>query len=99
MSESTEIVFSPGRMYRRRELHEKFGGQRQGGISTPARAPFVLLITGDSGKQHGYSDEWSDDGLFLYTGEGQHGDMRLSGGNLAIRDHGKNGKALHVFEQ
>jgi hypothetical protein len=94
-----DVAFRPGQQYRRRELHEKFGGQRQGGISTPARTPFVLLITGDSGKQHGYSDEWSDDGLFLYTGEGQHGDMRLSGGNLAIRDHAKNGKALHVFEQ
>jgi hypothetical protein len=43
MNESTQIVFSPGRMYRRRELHEKFGGQRQGGISTPAKAPFIFL--------------------------------------------------------
>jgi hypothetical protein len=99
MHGNVDIAFHPGQVYRRRELHEKFGGQRQGGISTPARVPFVLLITGDSGKQYGYADEWSDDGLFLYTGEGQHGDMRLAGGNLAIRDHAKNHKALHVFEQ
>jgi hypothetical protein len=99
MNESAEVVFSPGQMYRRRDLHEKFGGQRQGGISTPAKAPFIFLITGDSGKQHGYSDEWTNDGIFLYTGEGQHGDMRLVGGNRAIRDHRENGKALQVFEQ
>lgn len=99
MKESTDIVFSPGQMYRRRELHEKFGGQRQGGISTPAKAPFILLITGESGKQHGYSDEWTNDGTFLYTGEGQRGDMSFVGGNRAIRDHQKNGKALQVFEQ
>jgi hypothetical protein len=99
MNEGTDVVFSPGQVYRRRELHEKFGGQRQGGISTPAKAPFIFLITGDSGKQHGYSDEWTEDGVFLYTGEGQHGDMRFAGGNLAIRDHLKNGKALLVFEQ
>jgi len=99
MNGSTDVVFSPGQVYRRRELHEKFGGQRQGGISTPAKAPFIFLITGASGKQHGYSDEWTEDGVFLYTGEGQHGDMRFAGGNRAIRDHLKNGKALQVFEQ
>jgi len=99
MNGSTEITFSPGQMYRRRELHEKFGGQRQGGISTPAKAPFILLITGESGKQHGYSDEWTNDGTFLYTGEGQRGEMRFVGGNRAIRDHRKDGKALQVFEQ
>jgi hypothetical protein len=96
---NTDVAFSPGQVYRRRDLHAKFGGQRQGGISTPAKAPFIFLITGDSGKQHGYSDEWTDDGIFLYTGEGQRGDMKFVGGNRAIRDHLKDGKALQVFEQ
>jgi hypothetical protein len=99
MKENTEIVFSPGQMYRRRELHKEYGGQRQGGISTPAKAPFVFLITGESGKQHGYSDEWTNDGVFLYTGEGQRGDMRLVAGNRAILDHRAKGKALQLFEQ
>src|SRR5947207_12516277 len=92
MNRSEDIVFMPGQIYRRRGLHEKFGGQRQGGISTPAKASFVLLITGESGKQHGYSDEWTNDGTFLYTGEGQRGDMRFVGGNRAIHDHRENGK-------
>ena len=99
MNGSADCTFNPGQLYRRRELHEIFGGQRQGGISTPTKAPFVLLITGDSGKQHGYSDEWTEDGLFLYTGEGQHSDMTFTKGNRAIRDHAANGKTLHVFEQ
>jgi 5-methylcytosine-specific restriction protein A len=93
------VQFNPGQLYRRRQLHEQFGGQRQGGISTPAKVPFVLLVTGDSGKQHGYADEWTEDGQFLYTGEGQRGDMKLVGGNRAIREHWTNNKALHVFEQ
>ena len=76
-----------------------WGGQRQGGISTPTKEPFIFLITGDSGRQHGYSDEWTDEGIFLYTGEGQRGDMRFVGGNRAIRDHVKNGKTLQIFEQ
>ncbi len=91
--------FNPGQLYRRFDLHQEFGGQRRGGISTPAKAPFVMLITGDSGKRHGYVDEWTEEGLFLYTGEGQHGDMTFSKGNLAVRDHAENGKSLFLFEQ
>jgi len=66
--------FVPGQRYRRRDLHERFGGQRQGGISTPGKWNFLLLFTGKSGTKHGYSDHWSDEGVFFYTGEGQHGD-------------------------
>jgi hypothetical protein len=36
MNENKHVVFSPGQVYRRRELHKEFGGQGQGGISTPA---------------------------------------------------------------
>lgn len=92
-------TFVPGQLYRRTELHNQYGGQRQGGISTPAKAPFVMLITGESGKQHGYRDEWTEDGHFNYTGEGQIGDMKFVAGNRAIRDHEAGGKTLHLFEQ
>jgi len=53
----------PGQIYRRTTLHEHFGGQQQGGISTPSRYPMILLFTGASGVQHGYEDGWSD-GVF-----------------------------------
>jgi 5-methylcytosine-specific restriction protein A len=75
------------------------GGQRQGGISTPTKRPIVLLFTGESGSDHGYQDAWLDDRPFSYTGEGQRGDMTFSRGNVAIRDHVKNGKTLHIFRQ
>ena len=91
--------FNPGQLYRRRSLHEQFGGQEQGGISTPAKATFIMLVTGHSGKRYGYTDEWTADGMFLYTGEGQHGDMVMKRGNRAIRDHRQNGKSLFLFEQ
>ena len=94
MGQNSYVTFNAGQLYRRRELHKQFGGQRQGGISTPQKFPFILLVTGDSGKRHGYSDEWTDEGTFLYTGEGQRGDMEFRGGNRAIRDHAANGKAL-----
>ncbi len=38
------------------------------------------------------------DGTFRYFGEGQLGPMTFKGGNLAIREHLKNGKDLLLFE-
>lgn len=91
--------FSVGQLYRRTTIHKQFGGQEQGGISTPARAPFVMIVTGDSGLRYGYLDQWTDDGLFSYTGEGRRGDMAMKGGNRAIRNHKEYGKSLFLFEQ
>ena len=34
-----------GREYKRRELHDFYGGQRQGGISTPQKYPYIFIIT------------------------------------------------------
>ncbi|MFX4301517.1 HNH endonuclease [Alicyclobacillus tolerans] len=90
-------MFIEGEEYRRRELHAKFGGQQQGGISIPTRFPFIMIFTGDSGSEFGYSDGWQSDGAFYYTGEGQEGDMEFTKGNKAIRDHVKDGKDLHLF--
>ena len=91
-------IFVPGEVYRRRDLHEQFGGQQQGGISTPSGHPIILLITGKSGSQYGYSDGFRDDGTFWYTGEGQVGDMEMVRGNAAVLNHQTSGKALHVFQ-
>ena len=80
-------MFIQGQIYRRSHLHDQYGGQRQGGISTPADQPFIFLFSSEAGEQFGYSDGWDEDGVFLYTGEGQRGDMEFVRGNLAIRQH------------
>jgi 5-methylcytosine-specific restriction enzyme A len=91
-------MFEIGRIYNRREeLHARYGGQRQGGISTPSDYPLIFLFTGESGEQYGYRDGWDRNGVFLYTGEGQVGDMEFVRGNQAIRDHAKEGRDLHLF--
>jgi 5-methylcytosine-specific restriction protein A len=93
------ITFEPGKLYsRRRDIHELFGGQQQGGICTPQGVPFIFLFTGESGGQFGYRDGPQDDGTFAYTGEGQRGDMEFVRGNRAIRDHVADGKDLLLFE-
>jgi 5-methylcytosine-specific restriction enzyme A len=91
--------FEIGRLYnRRKELHGLYGGQQQGCISTPSNAPFLLLFTGESGSRHGCQDAWTDDGVFLFTGEGQRGEMTFEKGNQSLRDHAIAGKTLHLFE-
>jgi len=57
-----------------------------------------MLFTGDSGEQFGYRDGWGENGIFVYTGEGQKGDMGFQRGNRAIRDHSVEGKLLELFE-
>jgi len=91
-------MFEIGATYSRRDdIHAKFGGQRQGGISTPTESEFVFLFTGEAGQKHGYHDEFAEDGFHMY-GEGQEGDMSFVRGNLAIRDHAANGKRLLLFQ-
>jgi len=92
-------LFVEGELYKRIEdIHQRFGGQRQGGISTPSKHPYIFIFTGKSGEQHGYEDGWQDEGVFLYTGEGQVGDMQFLRGNAALRDHARDGKDILLFE-
>lgn len=92
-------MFEIGKEYNRKsDIHEVYKGQAQGGISTPKDFPVVFIFTSDAGEQHGYRDEYRDDGVFWYTGEGQVGDMRMEAGNKAILEHAKSKKTIQVFE-
>lgn len=94
-----DIPFKVGALYHRRdEIHARFGGQRQGGISTPKDSPVVILFTGEAGATHGYRDRWENDHLLHYFGEGQIGDMTYTGGNRAILRHDVDGKVLLLFQ-
>jgi len=84
---------------RRTSIHEAFGGQRQSGIVTPKNVPGIFLFTGRGGSTIGYQDAFQADGSLRYTGQGQVGDMTMTSGNSAIRDHAAAGKDLLVFEQ
>jgi hypothetical protein len=93
------IEVAPGGRIRRTELHARYGGRRQGGISPSRQTPHVFLITAAAGKAYGYIyDGRSDDGFFHYTGEGQVSDQRMTQGNRSIRDHEAERRELHLFE-
>lgn len=91
--------FERGRIYnRRRDIHDRFGGQRQGGIITPSGNDRpVIVITGDEGLQHGYADRFAADGTFEYFGEGQRGDMVLARRNAVVAEHVQRGRDLLLF--
>lgn len=88
----------PGEKLLRREVHERYGGRRRGGIGPSREAPVVLFFTDPvSGRQHGYYDGWDVDGTFHYVGEGQKGDQQLTQGNKAILNHAEEGRTLEGF--
>lgn len=91
-------MFIPGQVYVRKEIHKQYGGQVQGGISTPSKYPVIFIFSGENGLDYGYKDEWINNDTFIYTGEGQIGDMKFVRGNKSIRDHKYNNKAIYLFK-
>lgn len=94
-----DLHFELGAVYdRKTDIHHHFGGSHQPGIAPSSTFPAIFIFTGESGEQHGYTDDWPDDDTCLYTGEGKTGPMSLIKGNRAIADHVKNGTSLHLFK-
>jgi hypothetical protein len=90
--------FIPNQLYKRSQIHDEYGGNRQGGISPSAKVPYIFIFSGKSGAQYGYKDGWDNHNIFSYTGEGQVGDMQFIRGNLALKDHLNIGKRVFLFE-
>src|SRR5262245_15270142 len=91
--------FERGRAYnRRRDIHDRFGGQRQDGIITPAKERVIFAISDAGGSGYGYHDRLRPDGVFEYYGRGRTGDMKMAAGNLAIARHLEDGEDLLLFK-
>lgn len=91
----------PGDEVRRRSVHDVYGGQQQGGISTPKSIDDVLIFTDpDSGRNYGYDkhEGLREDGNYSYTGEGQVGDQSIDKrGNAALVRAAADGNAIRLF--
>ncbi|WJV48873.1 restriction endonuclease [Streptomyces flavofungini] len=88
-----------GEVVTRRELHKRFGGTPQGGISPSAKSQMVMVFVADNPGPHDPLTGWGEDGIFHFTGAGMYGDQEMTRGNLALLRHVENGRALHVFHQ
>jgi 5-methylcytosine-specific restriction protein A len=93
-------VFEKGKRYHRQiDIHGRFGGNRQSGIAPCASHPYVFLFSSPRREDFGYRDGWASSNEYLYTGEGQTGDMEMARGNLAIMEHEAKGRELRLFEK
>lgn len=82
------------------QVEEQFGIHISGfGRGINPTGDTVVLISSIS-KASGnfvYHDKWTEDGDYLYSGEGKSGNQTMTKGNLAIRDAARNGKKIHLF--
>ena len=93
-------MFKKNKKYNRlNDLHKKYGGNRQGGISNCPDHPIIFIFSGPTGKKHGYEDGWDEENYFRYSGQGQKGDMKFISGNKSILNHQKNKKRIFLFEK
>lgn len=82
------------------EVEKQFGIKISGfgkGINPTGNS--VVLISSIE-KKHGafvYHDHWTEDGDYIYSGEGKTGDQQMNKGNAAIKDAARDGKALYLF--
>jgi len=90
-------LFFLNQIYKRRDIHLLYGGNWRGGICPCKNFPYIFIFSGESGEQYGYKDQWENENIFSYTGEGKINDMQFIRGNLALRNHITNGKRVFLF--
>jgi 5-methylcytosine-specific restriction protein A len=98
ITKSSVFDMKPGDEIRRKDLHDRWGGNRQSGISTPRSGDNIFLFTG-SGEDYGYRDKELPDGRFIYNGEGLSRNQDMDRGNKAILTHAEKGKSLRLFKK
>src|SRR5690349_632534 len=97
MSLTSPFSMKCGETIRRKDLHRRFGGIVQGGVSPSRRAGVIFLFSDPPvGRQFGYEDRQEGE-MFLYAGSGQFGDQRLTGLNGSVLKHRAAGRQLHLF--
>jgi hypothetical protein len=95
---SSDFALEPGTRLARRELHDRWGGRRQGGISPSSTTANIFIFWSPAvGEVHGYYDEFRTDGNFYYTGAGQYGDQQLRDANRVLLHHVQDGRRVHLF--
>ncbi|MGW2611425.1 restriction endonuclease [Streptomyces mirabilis] len=87
-----------GEVIARHDLHARFGGTPQGGISPSIQAQMVMAFVTERPNPDDFTG-WGEDGIFHFSGAGIHGDQEMTRGNLALLRHKEQGRAVHLFHQ
>ncbi len=88
-----------GAVYRRADLHGRFGGNKYCGIVPSKKESVVLIFHTQEPSQQFYRDGFDSDGLYWYSGQGQQGDMTWNASNNAVLNHMIDGRDLFFFER
>ena len=67
------------------------------GINATETAVVLISTIGKGKEQFVYHDRWTEEGDYLYSGEGKTGDQRMTKGNLAIKNAAQDGKKIHLL--
>jgi hypothetical protein len=91
----------PGEVNKRLDIHRRFGGGRQSGISPSALTKNVLVFSDpETGRKYGYDrhEGRHEDGSYRYTGEGQTGNQSISSsGNAALLSAESRDRSIRLF--
>ena len=67
------------------------------GINVTETAVVLISAIGKNKENFVYHDRWTEEGDYLYSGEGKTGDQRMIKGNLAIKDAEQDGKKIYLL--
>ncbi len=88
-----------GSVFARSDLHDRFAGNRQKGISVSTRESVILLFHTREPSRQFYSDGVDEDGIYWFSGEGRIGDMQWNSENTQLRDAAETPRSLLLFER
>lgn len=89
-----------GHLYKRADLHSRFGGSENAGIVPSRKEPVILLFHTKEKVQQFYQDDYDPaEGVYRYSGQGTFGDMEWNSANLAVKNHNEDGRDLYFFER
>ena len=101
VNDQTIWDIEPGEVNKRLDVHKRFGGGRQSGISPSALTKNVLVFSDpETGRKYGYDrhEGRHEDGSYRYTGEGQTGDQKISSsGNAALLSAESRDRSIRLF--
>lgn len=89
-----KLIF--GKTYSNAEIAEIFGCSPQGGMRRSHKTNTLVLLA----KHHRalYNDQWTEDGILYYTGEGKRGNQKLNKQNKTLANSNESDINVFLFE-
>lgn len=90
--------FQVGEVYRRKVLHDQFGGERFQGVASPEKGSSIFLFTGDGSGANEYESAFTDEGHLKCWVSKNPDHPSWADSIEALPEHPETDEDLHVFE-